>query len=212
MAGVNVAALMMVRGAARAREVAIRTAIGAARVRIVQQLIAENVLLAAAGGLAGVLMGRLALRGLIALMPEGLPAFIVFDFNFRFALFAVAVTGAAALLSGFVPALQTAGSDSAGNLQETTSRTTLSRGRRYTLNALVAGEVALALMLLVGAGLLVRAFQKVMRIDPGFRADNVLTYNVVLPVKKYLKADQLLAFYQNLLDQTRELPVVKFAA
>jgi putative ABC transport system permease protein len=212
IACVNVAALMMVRGAARAREMAIRKAIGASRIRLVQQLIAENVLLAAAGGLAGVLIGRLALRGLIALMPEGLPAFIVFDFDFRFALFSVAVTGAAAVLSGFVPALQTAGADSAANLQETASRTTLSRGRRYMLNALVAGEVALALILLVGAGLLVRAFQKVMRVDPGFRAENVLTYNVVLPDKQYPKSDQRVAFYQNLLDQTGALPGVKFAA
>ncbi|HEY1341109.1 MAG TPA: ABC transporter permease [Bryobacteraceae bacterium] len=208
IACVNIAALMMVRGSGRAREVAIRTAIGASRMRIVRQLLTENALLAVIGGLAGIALGRVCLRGLMTLMPADMPRFIRFDFDARFALFCLGVTGAAALLFGLVPALQASNVNAQAGLQETAARVSLSRGRRITLNALVAGEIALALMLLIGAGLLVQAFQRVLRVDPGFRPDGVLTYSVAPPSVQYKGAEARLAFYRDLLERTRAIPGV----
>lgn len=204
----NIAALLLVRSSSRAREIAVRTAIGASRGRIVRQLLSENLVLAAGGGIAGVVLGRLLLRALVSLLPDDTPAWISFEMDGRFILFAVAVTVAAALLFGLAPAFQASRVDSNACLHESGVRTTTSRGRRAVLNALVAGEIALALALLVSSGLLLRAFQKVLHTDPGFRADNVLTFAVDLPSVKYDKPEKSYAFYRTLLEQLRQLPGV----
>jgi putative ABC transport system permease protein len=211
IACVNIAGLMMVRGAARTREIAIRTALGASRGRIVRHLLAESLLLAAAGGVLGVLLGNLGLRGLIALIPEGMPRWISFQMDVRFAIFCLAITGAAAVLFSLAPALQAARADTRGCLQDAAPRSSLSRGRRGTLSALVVSEIALALMLLICASLLVEAFRKVLRVDPGFRPENVITYSIALPETKYGQPEQRVAFFQNLLERLRALPGVKSA-
>jgi len=211
IACVNIAGLMMVRAAGRAREIAIRTALGASRGRIVRHLLTESLLLAVAGGALGVLLGHLGLRGLISLMPEDTPRWISFRMDARFAIFCVAITSAAAVLFGLVPALQAAHADTRGYLQDAAPRSTLSRGRRGTLSALVASEIALALMLLISAGLLVEAFRRVLRVDPGFRPNNVISYSIALPGTNYGKPEQRVAFFRNLLERLRALPGVKSA-
>jgi predicted permease len=204
----NIAALMLVRSSTRAREIAVRTALGASRGRMVQQLLSENLVLAAAGGISGVLLGRLLLGALITLLPDDAPPWIGFQMDARFIVFAVGVTAGAALLFGLVPALQASRIAPNACLHDAGTRTTPSRGRRAALNVLVAAEIALALALLVCSGLLGRAFQKVLHSDPGFRADNVLTFGVDLPAVSYDKPEKQYAFFSALLEQLRQLPGV----
>jgi predicted permease len=211
IACVNIAALMMVRGASRAREIAIRTAMGAAHGRIVAQLLTENLVLAAAGGAFGVLLGTWCLGAMVSRMPQGMPRWIDFSLDWRFAVFCVVVTGAAALLFGLAPILQASRIDIRGALQNAAARTTATRGRRGTLGALVVCEVALALMLSISAGLLVQAFRKVLNVDPGFRPQNVLTFGISLPDAAYDKPEQKIAYYDTLLARLRELPGVRAA-
>ena len=207
IACVNIAGLMLVRGESRSREIAIRTAIGASRIRVVRQLLTESLVLAAVGGLLGVALGQVCLAGLTALMPDDLPKWVRFDLDGRFALFCVAVTGAAAVLFGLAPALQAAAVDTRNCLQEA-ARSTLTRGKRAALSMLVAGEIALALVLLASSGLLLQAFRKVMREDPGFRPGNVLTFSLRLAPAKYPKNEQQLAFFTSLTERLRTLPGV----
>src|SRR5713226_7434703 len=163
IACVNIAALMMVRGSTRAREIAIRTAMGASRARIVRQLLTENLVLAAAGGLLGVALGDLCLHSMISLMPTtNLPSWANFAMDARFAVFCAAITGASALLFGLAPIIQASKVDTRGSLMDAGARSSLSRGRRATLGALVVCEIGLALMLSIGAALLVQAFHKVL--------------------------------------------------
>jgi predicted permease len=210
IACVNIAALMLVRGGARAREIAIRTAIGASRGRIVGQLLTENLVLAVAGGILGVLLGKMCLQGMLSLMPaDNLPQWISFAMDARFVVFCVAVTSAAALLFGLGPAIQSSSVDARGSLQDSGVRASLSRARRATLRALVVSEIGLALVLLISAGLLLEAFRKVLHVDPGFRPDNVITFGITLPDVKYKEDAQQVAFFENLLDRLRVVPGVK---
>jgi predicted permease len=211
IACVNIAALMLVRGESRSREIAIRSAIGASRGRIVRQLLTESVLLAVAGGVLGVILGRLALAGLVSLMPTDLPAWVRFTADAPFALFCAAVTGAAAILFGAAPALQVSKTDPRGGLQET-GRTTLTAGKRRVLSGLVIFEVAMALVLLISSGLLVQAFRKVLHTDPGFRGDNTLTWSLRLAPTRYAKPDQQYALYRDLTERLRALPGVTHAS
>jgi putative ABC transport system permease protein len=210
IACVNIAALMMVRGSTRAREIAIRTAMGASRARIVRQLLTENLVLAAAGGILGVALGDLCLHGMISLMPaDNLPRWADFTMDARFTAFCAAITGASALLFGLAPIIQASKVDTRGSLMDAGIRSSLSRGRRATLGALVVCEIGLALMLSIGAALLVQAFHKVLNVDPGFRPENVISYAVNLPGAKYTRPEQRVAFFENLVDRMRAVPGVK---
>jgi len=212
IACVNIAALMMVRASSRVREIAIRTAIGASRGRIIRQLLTEMLTMATLGGAAGVALGYLFLRGLLALMPaDQMPQWLSFTMDSRFAAFCVLVTCSAAILSGLLPALEASRVDTGSCLQETGSRVSLSRGSRRTLSGLVVCEIALALMLLISAALLIQAFRKVLHVDPGFRPENVVTFDIDLPQASYGKPAQKLAFFRNLLGQLRNIPGVQSA-
>ena len=208
IACVNIAALMLVRGSSRFHEIAIRTAIGASRGRIVRQLLTENSVLAVAGGIVGVLLGRLGLKAIVSLLPDNMPRWINFELDVRFAAFCILITAAAALLFGLIPAMQASRADMRSALHEAALRASLSRARRATLNVLVVSEIALALTLLISSGLLLRAFYKVTHVDPGFRPDNVLVFAISLPDKSYPKAEQATAFYGRMLDALRALPGV----
>ena len=212
IACVNVAALMMVRATGRAREIAIRTAIGASRGRIVVQLMTESILTAACAGVIGVASGAGFLKAMIPLMPAALPKWVSFEFDARFALFCIAITGAAAVLFATLPAIHTSGVPARAALQDNGVRTSLSRGRSFTLRGLVVAEIALALALLVGAGLVLKGFRKVSQVDPGFRTEGIMTFGIGLPSVKYSKPEQTLAFYDRLLDELRVIPGVKSAA
>jgi predicted permease len=211
IACVNIAALMLVRATTRGREIAIRTAIGASRNRILGQLLMENALLAAIGGIVGVLVGRVFLRAMVSWLPDDTPRWISFNLDARFVIFCVLITGAAALLFGLVPAIQASGGNSGNALHESGTRTSLSRGRRRTLSALVVCEIGLALMLLISAGLLLQAFQRVLHADPGFRPENVISFRVDLPNATYPKREKILSFFQDLLRQVSALPEVQAA-
>lgn len=126
--------------------------------------------------------------------------------------FCILITAAAALMFGLMPALQGSRADVREALHEATLRTSLSRGRRLTLNVLVVAEIGLALSLLISASLLLRAFYKVTHVDPGFRAENVLTFSLQLPEKKYRTPEQTFGLYEKLLAQLRALPEVAAAA
>jgi predicted permease len=205
IACVNIAGLMLVRGESRSRELAIRTAVGASRWRIARQLLAESFAVAAAGGILGIALGKAFLAGLVSLMPDTLPKWVRFDLDWRFGVFCIAVTGFSAILFGLAPALQAANVDTRNWLQQT-ARTTMSRGKRATLSALVVGEIALALLLLASSGLLLQAFRKVMTLDPGFRPDDVVTFTLRPPEVRLKKPEEWLSFYTNLLDRLRTIP------
>ena len=212
IACVNIAALMMMRGSERAREIAIRTAMGASRGRIIRQFLTETLAMAALGGVAGVALGYFLLQGLLALMPTNqMPGWLSFSLDGRFAVFCVLITGGAAILFGLLPALQASRVSASGALQETGTRASLSRASRRTLNGLVVCEIGLALMLLVSAALLIDAFRKVLQVDPGFRPENVITFRVDLPTTTYGQAQQRLNFFHGLMDQLRNIPGVKSA-
>jgi predicted permease len=211
IACVDIAALMLVRASSRGHEVAIRTAIGASRARIVRQLLTETALLAVVGGIAGVLLGRLGLQAIVAVLPDNLPRWIDFRLDIRFAAFCILVTGAAALLFGLFPALRASRAEMRSALHEAARGSSLSGGQRATLNVLVVSEIGLALALLISSGLLVRAFHKVTHVDPGFRPQNVLTFGVDLPDRTYAKPAQAVAFYRQLLEEVRALPGVAAA-
>ncbi len=208
IACVNIAGLMLVRGQSRARELAIRMALGASRARIVRHLFTESCVLAIAGGILGVALGEVCLRALVSLMPDDIPRWVEFGMDFRFVFFCVAVIGASAILFSLAPALDAIRVKAHGALQETT-RVTFSRARRGMLGVLVVGEIALALMLLVGSGLLVQAFRKILLVDPGFRPQNVLTWSLDLPAEKYKQAPGRYVFYHDLIGHMKSIPGVE---
>jgi predicted permease len=211
IACVNVAALMLVRGQTRSHELAVRAALGASRRRLFTHMLVEIVALTAAGGLLGMALGYAGLRGILAMLPDVLPDWITFETDLRFLAFCVAVTGGAALLAGVAPSLHAARLNVAGSLHDSGQRSSLSGGRRRTLSVLVTSEVALATVLLIGAGLTAATFRAVLRVDPGFRPDHVLTFQLSLPQAKYAKPEQVRQFFGDLLERLRGLPGVKAA-
>jgi putative ABC transport system permease protein len=211
IACVNVAALMLVRAEGRSREIATPHRGG----RIVRQNCpsALHRKPAARGRRrnGGVLLGQVFLKGLVSFIPEDIPRWVRFDLDWRLALFAVAVTGAAAVVFGLAPAFQAASLDAARCLHEM-GRSTLSRRKRRALGVLAAFEVTLAVVLLSSSGLLLEAFQKVLHTDPGFRTENIVTWNLRLPDTAYPKPEHQYAFYNTLLDRLGALPGVRSAS
>jgi putative ABC transport system permease protein len=208
----NVAGLMLARGLARGKEISIRMALGATRRCVVKQILIESLVLSAVGGLLGIFLGQSGLSALVRLLPEEFPRWIHFGMDGRFLAFSLLTTAITAVLFGLIPAVQMVSEvNLQGALQATASRTTGSSSQRRSLNGLVVGEIALALVLLINAGLLIQAFRALQKIDPGFRAENVLTYDLSLPRAKYTNAQQI-AFFEEHLAQVRALPGVQAAS
>ncbi|MFC1791000.1 ABC transporter permease [Gemmatimonadota bacterium] len=208
----NIAGLMLARSLARGREMGIRVAIGAGRGRIVRQILTESLVLASVGGVFGAFLGYWGFRIIAVSMPEDLPRWISFQLDARGILFTFGLMVAAAVLAGLAPALRASRTDPGAALQDATHRATSSGGRRRVLSALVVGEVALALTLLIVAGLSMRDFQAVRDIDPGFRAEGVLTYRVDLSGSAYDEPEARLQFFEGYLERLRALPGVQTAA
>lgn len=204
----NVGGLMLARASNRAREMGIRVALGAARGRIVRQLLTESLLLSCIGGAIGVGLGHLAMQQLFRAMPEEMRGWVSLSTDWRFAAFAVALAGATALLFGLAPALHAARVQPQQALQATALRASAGRERRRALRFLVVAEIALAVVLLVGAGLLVQTFRSLTTRDPGFRSD-VLTFAVSLPDPTYPDHAARLAFHERLRERVAELPGVE---
>jgi predicted permease len=202
----NVASTLLSAGAARRGEIAIRAALGAKRARVLRQLTTEGLLLAMLGAAVGLALAAFVLRLMLALAPDGaLPQVGDIGLDVRVVAFAVVVGVLAAVLSSLFPALRTS--------QVSISHELVTRGdvggRSRVWGALVATEVAMALLLLVGCGLLVRSFAKVISIDPGFRSAGVLTASLVLPETTYPDDKSIAAFYQQLLQDVGKLPGVQ---
>ncbi len=207
---VNVANLLMAWGSSRRKELAVRSALGSSRPRIVRQLLTESLILSMLGGLAGLAVALAGVRALIALRPESLPAVAQVQFDgwiFLYCMSAALVTG---LFFGLAPAFKASRSDLESGLREGAREDSDGSGHRLR-QMLVGAQVAMAVVLLVGAGLLAKSFMGLLQQDLGFEPANVLTYRVNLPQSRYQDPGRRTEFYQNLHRRLESLPGVRFA-
>ena len=207
----NVANLLLVRASSREREIAVRTALGASRRRLIQQLLTESTLLAVIGGVAGLLLARWSLRVLVAMGQKSFPRLAGADMDLWVLAFTLLISLATGTLFGMAPALQSARSVTHESLKEGGRSGTAGAGSQQLRRLLVIGEVALSLILLVGAGLLLKSFSRLLDVDPGFRAAGVLTLRVSLPDERYPKPEQIRNFYRDVMDRLRQVPGVQAA-
>ncbi|HEU0184233.1 MAG TPA: ABC transporter permease, partial [Blastocatellia bacterium] len=207
----NVANLLLARAAGRQKEIAIRTALGAGRARIIRQLLTESALLALLGGAAGLFLAKWGMDLLLKLAPQGLPRMSDVSLDSRALAFTAAVTLLTGVIFGIVPALQSSKPNLNETMNETGRGSTEGRRRQFVRSGLVVFEVASALVLLVGAGLFIKSFWRLQRIDPGFNPDNTLTLMVSLPRSKYTEDTQRAAFFGQLLEKISALPGVQAA-
>jgi predicted permease len=207
----NVAGLQLVRGDARVRELALRTAVGAAPGRLVRQLVTESLVLAAIGACAGLLLAGAALRALIAIDPTSLPPLSPVGIDGTVVLFTLVLGVMTTLVFGLAPALGTLGLNLADALREGSQQATIGRGRQRLRGVLVAGEVALAVVLVVGAGLMLRSLAALGRIDLGFNPDGVLTMRLAVPAARYDTPERVVGFYRQLVERARAVPGVSAA-
>jgi putative ABC transport system permease protein len=208
IACVNVANLLIARASTRQREMAVRSALGAGRPRLVRQLLTESVLLAGAGGALGLLLAHWGFRLLVVFVPGSVPRFDNFD-SISLSPTLLALTAAVSVLTGIIfglaPAWQFPRLDLQDSLKEGGRASTQgSRGGRLK-SSLIVVEVALALTLLIGAGALLRSFLHLSRVDPGFRAENVLVMDLSLSESKYPEGRQRAAFFQQVVSRTEKL-------
>ncbi len=208
----NVASLLLSRALARRKEIAVRTALGARRSAILRQLLTESVLLALLAGGLGFGLSLLATRSLASWSVRGLPDSIPVAPDAGVLLFTLALSVVTGIVFGFVPALQLARTDVNSTLRDESSGATGGHSRARLKSLLVVGQVALSLLLLIAAGLLMRSFERLLAVNPGFDPDNVLTMNVSLPTVKYADAQTQTAFFDELLRRVAVLPGVRSAA
>jgi putative ABC transport system permease protein len=207
----NVANLVLARGAGRRKEIAIRHALGADRGRVIRQLLTESVLLALIGGALGVVIAFWGVDLLVSLNENNIPRSQEISVDGQVLVFGLVLSVFTGILFGLIPALQGSQSDLTGTLKEG-GRTSGGSTRSRLRNIFVVAEVALALVLLIGTGLMVRSFTRVLQVNPGFRVDNVLTMQVSLSPKRYTESQQVKSFYERALTEIESLPGVESAA
>jgi putative ABC transport system permease protein len=211
----NVANLTLARATGRMKEIALRLALGASRWRVIRQLLTESVILAIMGGAIGILLAGWGVDAFKATAPEESPAMMPgynqLGVNARVLFFTLIVSVATGILFGLAPAIQASKPDLNETLKEGGGKTA-GVGRHRLRAALVVAEIALSLVLLAGAGLLMKNFLALLRTNPGFNSDNVLTMGMTLPVAKYRDDAQRSAFYDELMRRARSLPGVESAA
>lgn len=207
----NVASLQLVRATARQREIAVRMALGASWLRIARQLLTEGVLLSLAGGVVGLLLALWSKEALIAIIPEGLiPRASEIDFDWRVLAFTFLTAVSTGLVFSLAPSVQAARVDINRSIKETSSKVGMGSGRLR--GALVVAEIALSLVLLIGAALLMHTFVKLQRVEPGFDSRNVLSFKVRLSGERYATAARTSEFHRRVLERLRGLPGVESAA
>jgi len=204
----NVASLLLMRATGRYRELAIRTTLGAGRQRLIRQLLTEGLVLSALGAVAGLAVGWAGVRGLVALSPQQLPGMANATINPAVMAFTTTLAILTGVVFGLVPALTVLRGSMSTVLKDDTARGSAGKGTGLTRAALVIAETALALVLLVGAGLLVKSFLRLQDVNPGFVAERVLTAQISLPAGRYPDPPTRRAFWARLLEQVRALPGV----
>jgi len=210
IAGVNVTNLLLARGMQRRGEFAMRAALGAARRRLVKQLLTESLLLAAIGGALGMLIAEGGVRALVALSPPGLPRVNAIALDHPVFIFALGITTLTGLIVGLVPALHASRSDPQMGLQQSSRRT--AGGYQSARGTLVVSEVALALVLLVSAGLLLRSLGRLVAIDPGFAGSHLLTMQIQESGHRFDDDKARDRFFTQALEAVRQVPGVTSAA
>jgi putative ABC transport system permease protein len=206
----NVANLMLARTSARQKEFAVRAALGASRWRIIRQTLTESVVLSVLGAGLGLLLAVWGVKLMLALIPVKLPFWMNFNLDFRVLAFTSGVSLLTALIFGTMPAVFGTRIDLNNTLKEG-GRSANASARHRTRGLLVIAEVALALMVLVGAGLMIQSFMNLRNVGPGFNEKNVLTFSVNLPQAKYTERPQRGEFFRQLLERVRALPGVDAA-
>ena len=207
----NLANLLLARAESRHREFAIRTALGAGRGRLLRQFLTEAVLLSVLGGIVGLVLATVGVRALIASYPGSIPRATEIGTDPQVLLFTLVVAVFTGCLFGLAPVLHLNPTDVALAIKEGGQRTT-SGARNHTRRALVVAEVALAVMLVIGAGLMLRSFWNLMQVDAGFRRDQLITFGINLPTAAYQKGVERVAFFQRLQDQLRAVAGVQGVA
>jgi putative ABC transport system permease protein len=208
----NVANLLLARAAYRQKEIALRTALGASRLRVVRQLLTESVLLSLVSGIAGLALSLWFIKLLVAITPPNTPRFSEIGINWQVFAFTFAVTVLAGILFGLVPALQTSRPNLNETLKDSGQRGSETGGRNRVGSFLIVSEIALSFILLAGAGLMIKSFLHLREINPGFNADNVLTMRLTLPPGKYKQGEPRAQIYQQLVDRVKQTPGVQSAA
>jgi predicted permease len=207
----NVAGLLLTRSAQRSAEVALRGVLGASRMEIVRQMLVESLTLSLLGGVAGVGLARIILQGIVRFLPANMPRLNEVSLNGPVLAFAVGLSILTGLLFGVVPAVWISRLNPAAAMREGTRTVTGGRFQQRLQTGMVVGETALGLVLLVGAGLLIRSFVSVLHVDPGFDPHGVFTARIALPDNQY-NHDQKIQFFDQLIPQLASLPGVKSAS
>lgn len=203
----NVANLQLARTASRGREMAIRVALGASRWRVIRQSLVESLLLALVGGAIGLLLAMWTITWLLLHLPEGFPRASEIGVNAAVFVFTFAVSLLTGIIFGLVPAIQAARTD-VNDALKSGGKGSINSGSRLR-RVLVVGEIALSLMLFIGAGLLMKSFWRLTHVNPGFQADHLLTLHVALPEQKYSEDAQVIDFFRQVPERLSTLPGVK---
>ncbi len=206
----NVANLLLARASARQKEIAIRTAMGASRGRVLRQMLTESVLLSTIGGAVGLLLSFWLIELLVSISPPNSPRFGEAGLDLRVLAFTLAISAFTGLIFGLAPALHASKLDVSGSLKEG-GRTGEGHRRTSARSLLLIGEVAMSLILLVGAGLLVKSFLRLQEVKPGFNPERVLIASLSLPGAKYKEEQQRIDFYRQLTERLKALPGVEAA-
>jgi len=205
----NIANLLLARSTSRKKEMAIRAAMGAGRWRIARQMLTESVLLSVLGGSLGLLFAQWGIKLILYISPDAIPRWQEITLNWQVLAFTIGVSFLTGLLFGLVPALQAGEVDVNETLKETGRGTS---GRHWLRSSLVVVEVATTLVLLIGAGLMIRSFYRLQSVNPGFSYEHLTSFSVSLPQRKYAKEEQRITFYNQLLENIRNLPGVEATA
>ena len=205
----NLANLLLVRAAGRQREFGVRAALGAARITVIRQLMTESLVLSAVGGVPGTALALVLVRAAAATLPDSLPQMNVIAVHWPVLLIALALTGFTGMICGLAPALAGLKANVIDALKEGARGAGPARSQHRLRNILATLEIALATLLLMGSGLLLRSFAKMLHTDPGFQAQHVLTASLTLPVQGYRTQPSIDAFYGGLLRRSAILPQIQ---
>jgi predicted permease len=207
----NVANLLLAQSATRQKEIAVRAALGASRMRLTRQLLTESVVLAMLGGTGGVLLASWGVGALASLVPQTLAPVDGVGVDLRVLCFTLIISILTGAIFGMAPAIQLSKPDLNGSLKEGGRGTAEGPGGNRLRSLLIVSEIAISMVLLVGAALMITSFARLRGVDPGFRSDNLLTMRMILPTERYPRLEQRRAFYDQVLQRVRALPGVESA-